>query len=551
MKWRQFKCTLYVLAVVFVFGVAAFGGTDVNAATIKSEPTENTKQTVEVGDRYSVGSVTNFKINGKKYSKLKKKVKTVQTWYSPNYIKNEANKTEYVDNEFVSDTEDYKQQKEENYKYISVGDYEFTFLKPGTYKISYDKYVKGETKKTPSADGKSTTTTYELIKTHYVDTYRVVTTTDPIKSITLGKNKITNTYKSSGTKTNVKTVTKFRYLKGKSGKLSFKTNKNYKITSAYVVTYNANGEVIVTPSGNNKKVTYGTGKINSKTEKEQYILDANGNYTYVKDAAGKDTNVRQSQMVTIATSTSKYKPTEIHYGYQDTFTGSYTKYSVSKRQVYVPRKDEKKHRLYEKNPDGTIVQEEVTYWYEKYDGTYTCFTGKRDKPVVDLVTATVITMTYPQRTIVDGAYATVTVVAEKIILPGAKSTDERDTYYMDARCLGDSYESGVFKIISKAGVNYYDTVTLENGAVKKYENPKYYRKFYQADYQGSWQPVADGNYSSKACDRTINPKTGETVTTTKYRWVDTYDAQGNRKRIKDYNKVKTTSLNSSITFNMK
>ena len=542
MGWKQIKHKVYVAVTALMLGITAFGSIDASAATIKTEPQETSKQTIGVGGTVSQYNITNLKINGKKYSKYKKKVKTVQTKYDPTYIRNDANGTRYVNSEFVPDTEDYEQQWDQNYKYISAGSYEFTFLKPGTYKISYDKYERGETKRTPSADGKSETVVYELIKTHYVDTYKVVTTTNPIKSITLGKNKITNTYKSSGTKTNVKTVTKFRYLKGKSGKLSFKANKNYKITSAFAVTYNANGDVVVSPSGNGKKVTYGTGKATSKTEREQYVLDANGNYTYVKDAAGNDTDERQSQMVTTATSTSKYKPTTIYYGYRDTFTGSYTNYSVSTRQVYVRRKDEKKHDIYQKNPDGTYVRDA---------------NGNRQY-VTDAVMATVITRTYPERTIMDGAYKTVAVVEEKVVLPGAKSINEGKTYYMDASCrsigYSSGYVSGEYVTVSKGGVNRYDTVTLEDGRVARYINPVYTRRFYDADYQGSWQPIPDGDnspYEKKYCDRTIDPKTGEIIYTTRYKWVETYDAEGKRKEVKDYNKVTTTHLDGTQTFNMK
>ncbi len=542
MGWKQFKRKIYVAVAGLMLGIAAFGGIDANAATIKTEQQETSKQTVEIGSSISEYNITNLKINGKKYSKYKKKVKTVQTKYDPTYIRNDANRTEYIDREFISDTEDYEQQKDQNYKYISAGSYEFTFLKPGTYKISYDKYVKGDTKRTPSADGKSETVTYELIKTHYVDTYKVVTTTNPIKSITLGKNKITNTYKSSGTKVNQKRVTKFRYLKGKSGKLSIKANKNYKITSAFAVTYNANGDVVVSPSGNGKKVIYGTGKATSKTEKEQYILDANGNYTYVKDAAGNNTSEVQSQMVTTAVSTSKYKPTTIYYGYRDTFTGSYTNYSVSTRQVYVRRQDEKKNYIFQKNPDGTYVKD----------------ANGRNQYVVDAVMATVITMTYPERTKMDGAYKTVTVVKEKVVLPGAKSFDEQKTYYMDASCQVTSgalsFLSGAYNTVSKGGVNYYDIVTLEDGRVAKYKNPVYTRRFYDATYQGAWQPIPDGDNSyceSQYRDRTIDPKTGRVTYTAKYKWVETYDAQGKRSEIKDYNRVTTTSLGGTQTFNMK
>lgn len=536
MRLEQFKHKVCVAVTAFALGVTVLAGTDADAATIKTEPQTTSKQTVEVGDTFSKSGITNLKINGKKYSKYKKKIKTVQTSYDPTYIKNKSNVTKYVDSEFVADSEDYNQQKDENYKYISAGSYQFTFLKTGTYKISYDVYETGDSKITPNPDGVSSTTTYELIKTHHVDTYKVVTTTNPIKSFTLGKNKITNTYKSSGTKYNCKTVTKYRYLKGKSGKLTIKTNSNYKITSAFVVTYNENGEVIVTPSGNGKTVTYGTGKQTSKIEKEQYVLDENGNCTYVKDAAGQDTDERVSQMITTATSTSKYKPTTIYYGYKDSFTGSYTNYAVGTKTIYVPKRDEKKHLVYEKNADGTYVYDENGY----------------RKKVIDTVTATVITRTYPQHTKVDGAYATVPVVQELVVFPGAKNIYEDGEYYLDANCKGDSFDAGEFETVSKAGVNVYDYVTLTDGRVKRYENPVYNRKFYSVKYQGSWQPVAEGEYGdTDYADRTIDPTTGDKTYTTRYKWVETKDAEGESIAIKDYNYVQTSSLDSSKTFNAK
>lgn len=535
MRLKQFKHTIYVAVTALALGVAALTGVDSKAATIKSEPQENTKQTVHVGNTDSVSYVTNLKINGKAYSKYKTKVKTVQTYNNSKYIKNKSNRTYYVDSEFIADTETYKQSSE-NYKYIAVGSYSFTFLKTGTYKISYDVYTEGDTKTTYSADGKSYTETYELVKTHHVDTYKVVTTDQPLKSITLGKNKITYTYKSSGTKTNVKSVAKYRYLQGKSGKLSIKTNSNYKLTSAYAVTYNAKGEVVVTATGNGKKVTYGTGKETSKTETEQYVLDANGNYTYVKDAAGNDTDEKQSQLVTTATSTSKYKPTTIYYGYKDAFTGSYAKFSVGTREVYVRSKDAKKHDVYEKNADGTTATIKLgNYTYPKY--------------VVEKVTATVITKTYPERLIVDGAYKTVTVVEEQVILPGAKSLDEWSKYYLDATTYGEYDYTGRFQTVSKDGVNVYNTVTLEDGRVEQYTNPVYKRKFYQASYQGSWQPVTSGTGNGSAyADKTVDPKTGYATYTTYYQWVETY-VDGQRKEITDLNEVTAESLSGSVTFN--
>lgn len=534
MTFKKFKNTLYAAVMTLALGITAFAGVDANAATITTNPQENSKQTISVGSTISRDGITNLKINGKKVSKMKKKVKTVQTYKDTTAVINRDSRTYVIDSEFKADTEDYDTQYNENYKYITTGDYEFTFLKTGTYKISYDSYTTGETKEETSPDGISTTYTYELIKTHHVDTYKVVITTDPIKSFTLGKNKITNTYKSNGTKYNRKTVTKYRYLKGKSGKLTITTNKNYKVTSAFVVTYNEDGTVNVAASGNKQKVTYGTGKQTSTTQVAKYVYDANGDYIYEKDAAGNNTDRVKAEMVTTAISTSKYKPTTIYYGYKDTYTGSYTTYSVGTKQVYVLRRDQFGDVMYQENPDGTPVLDENGYW----------------KKVVDTVTATTITRKYPERLIVDGAYKTVEVVEELVILPGAHSIYEgKYNYYLDAACRGDSFYTGDFELVSKDGVAPYNLVTLTDGRVRKYTNPVYNRKFYQADYVGSWQAVEGDWYDSY--DFTVDPATGYTTTTTKYQWVDTYDANGKRTEIKDLNKVTTTSMDGTQTFNMK
>lgn len=531
MTFKKFKHTLYAAAMTLALGVTALAGVDANAATITNDPQKNTKQTISVGTTISRGDITNLKINGKKVSKMKKKVKTVQTAKDTTAYINRDTRTYIVDDEFKADKEDYEAQYYDNYKYITTGDYEFTFLKTGTYKISYDRYEVGETKEEWSADGTSKTYTYELIKTHYVDTYKVVTTTDPIKSFTLGKNKITNTYKSNGTKYSRKTVTKYRYLKGKSGKLTIKTNKNYKLTSAFVVTYNEDGTVNVAATGNKQKITYGTGKYSTKTQVARYVYDANGELIPVKDATGKETGKYQAELVTTSVYTSKYKETEIHYGYKDSFTGSYTTYSVGTKQVYIPRRDEFGDIVYQQNPDGTYVVDE----------------NYNRKKVVDTVTATTITKKYPTRLIVDGAYKTVEVVKELVILPGAHSIYEsKYEYYLDAACRGTSFETGEFIEISTDGVAPYTLVTLTDGRVKKYSNPVYNRKFYQADYVGSWQAVEGDWYDSH--DFTVDPATGYTTTTTKYQWVETYDANGKRTAIEDNDNVTSTSMDGVQTF---
>ena len=161
--FKKFKNSVLVAATMFVLGAVAFSGISVDAATITKKPTVNSKQTVAIGDTTYVNTVSNFKINGKSYKKYKKKIKVVQTYNDPSYWTNEGTKTNYIDNEFISDTEKYK-QSQENDKYISAQSYDIKFLKAGTYTISYDEYSEGDSKTVDNADNVSSTTTSELIK---------------------------------------------------------------------------------------------------------------------------------------------------------------------------------------------------------------------------------------------------------------------------------------------------------------------------------------------------------------------------------------------------
>lgn len=529
--FKKFKNSVLVAATTFVLGAVAFSGISADAATITKKPTVNSKQTVAIGDTTDANTVSNFKINGKSYKKYKKKVKVVQTYNNPSKWVNEGTKTNYIDNEFISDKEKYK-QSQKNDKYISAQSYDIKFLKAGTYTISYDKYSEGDSKTVDNADNVSSTTTSELIKTTYKFTYKVVPTTNPLKVFALGKTKYTYTTKNSGNKVNTKTVIKNKFLRGNSGKLSMKaSSKNYAVTSAFVVSYDAQGKVVVTASGNGKKVNYGKYKKQGQSVYAKTKVDANGNVIYKKDAAGKDTNDVDYDVVTTGKYASKYKPTTVYYGYRDKFTGASVTFSVYNKTVYVQEKDDKNQSYRVKDAEGKYV--------EDADGYYQYATKA--------VNATVIKKVYKERGKLDGAYNTYDVVSELVVLPGQDDLEDRDEYFLDEKSAkrdANSMYSGRWAIVSKAGIAQYQYITMADGRIKKYDNPVYYRRLYNADYAGSWQPVDindNYNYDSDASDFTVDPATGSETVTAKYRWVESTDNQGKKTEIVDLHKVSLSS----------
>lgn len=524
--FKKLQQAFLTTVVTVALGAVAFSGISADAATITKKPTVNSKGTVAIGTQTSVSAVSNFKINGKSYKKYKKKIKVVQTHNDPDHWTNEGTKTEYIDGEFINDTEKYA-QSQDNDKYISAQSYNITFLKAGTYTLSYDEYSTGESKTVQNADNVSSTTTHELIKTTYRETYKVVPTTDELKVFALGKTKYTYTTKNSGNKVNTKTVIKNKFLKGNSGKLSMKaSSKNYAVTSAFVVTYDAQGKVVVTASGNGKKVNYGKYKRQGKTVYAKTKVDANGDTIYKKDASGKDTNEKDYDLVTTSQYASKYKPTTVYYGYKDKFTGDSVTYSVSNKTVYVQEKDDKNEPYLVKDADGKYV--------EDADG-YTQY-------AVKAVNATVIKKVYKERARFDGVYKTYDVVSELVVLPGQDSLYDWDTYYLDEKSAKrgrNSKSTGDYKVVSKGGVARYQYVTMADGTIREYKNPEYYRRTYRNTYAGSWQPVDINSYDYDSAASDFDPATGKT--TTKYHWVDSTDNQGKRTEVVDLNRVSLTN----------
>ncbi len=535
--FKKLQQAFLTTVVTVALGAVAFSGISADAATITKKPTVNSKETVAIGTQTSVNAVSNFKINGKAYKKYKKKIKVVQTLNNPKYWTNKGTKTNYIDDEFISDTEKYKQSQDNN-KYISAQSYSITFLKAGTYTLSYDEYSTGESKTVQNADNVSSTTTYELIKTTYRETYKVVPTTNELKVFALGKTKFTYTTKNSGNKVNTKTVIKNKFLSGNSGKLSMKaSSKNYAITSAFVVTYDAQGKVVVTASGNGKKVNYGKYKSQGKTVYAKTKVDANGDTVYKKDASGKDTYEKDYDLVTTSQYASKYKPTTVYYGYKDKFTGDSVTYSVSNKTVYVKEKDDKNETYYVKDAEGKNVKDEDGYF----------------QYAVKAVNATVIKKVYKQRAKFDGDYKTYDVVAELVVLPGQDSLSAWDTYYLDEKSAKRSQngkKTGYYQVVSKGGVARYQYVTLADGTIREYENPAYYRRTYSNTYAGSWQPVDinSNDYDSDASDFTVDPATGNKTITTKYRWVDSTDNQGKKTEIVDLNRVDLSDGGASDSY---
>lgn len=518
------KKITYTAFAVLAIGAVTASGVDVQAKTV-NQPTHKSKKVYTVGDKdnYSLYDATNLKINGKNYSKAKKKVKTIQTAKNEQAYKSYTGSyTNYLDDSVVYDTEDNLQQKE-NYKYISTYDYSFVFLKAGTYKISYDKYESGDDIVEKSQDGKTETVTKVLEKTHYEDTIKVVDTTNPIKKLSLGKSSVSYTVKKSGTKTTTKTVVKNRYLTGKNGKLTFSMNSGYKLTSAYVVTRNAEGNIVVSSTGNKKNVTYSVGKYTNNETYDKIVQDpVTGKDQYVVDEKGYSTLVKAP--VVVSEAANKYKETTIVYGYKDSFTGNYTNYSIGQKIVYIPNRDKDGELMYQKDADGKYIRDE-----------------KGDRlPVVTTVQATTIVTTYPTQKRVDGQYKTVERVYETVILPTDKTLYDGSEYWRDAKGKADTRYSGDYHEVSLAGV--VRTVMLANGSYVT--NPEYLRKFYSSSYAGKWQ-VYDASMDTnkvKYYDNDdyydIDLNTGEKTT----RYVYVYDLDADGDRIPNHENLNVISL---------
>ncbi len=372
-----------MLVTTFVFTMAVVMAGVTAEAKVITEKQDSYKYVYTVGNTYSVDHVNGLKINGKKYSKVKSKVKTTVTGTYPEGFSYRTKA--YFDRESYVTSGDYTEATEGSRKYISENSYKFRFLKTGTYTISYNVY-EGEnlqpqherwdsetqrnlfyiTKQDTdtwewkridnklyierygyeiddpyygrglgtyyiSQDGKTiyaygeeglTTVTFKkdaygkeevcynpvnAVKKVYKDKIKVIADNSVVKSVQLGKAKITASKKNSKY-SNSGTYTSAKFLSGKSGKLTIKmSNSNYKIQSIVVKTYDAKGKAVYALVKNNKKVTFGANKA-----LESY--DNGYGYAYTR--------------------ASMYKPTEVYINYQDKFTGAYSKINKIYKDAY-------------------------------------------------------------------------------------------------------------------------------------------------------------------------------------------------------------------------
>lgn len=129
MKYKVMLASLVMALLVLVTG------STVEAKTVNRKVTDDYKTIYYVGETYSI-SGANFKINGKKISKFKKKVKANLTdWDEYDHT--------YQKSKFYEYGSAYKQGTSINdgKKWVARDTYEFTFLKAGTYKISTVDYA--------------------------------------------------------------------------------------------------------------------------------------------------------------------------------------------------------------------------------------------------------------------------------------------------------------------------------------------------------------------------------------------------------------------------
>lgn len=377
------KIKMFVTTFVFAMAMVMAGVTA--EAKVITEKQEADKTIHTIGDTYSIHSVSGLKINKKKYSKMKSKVKTTVTGtYPGNFSYKTKSYFRYSDS--YSTYGDYTEATEGSRKYIAENSYKFRFLKAGTYTITYNKYemenldntyaqwdpktgkdqfyitkydsslgerksvdnklyykgsgynsddpyydydmgeyfisvdgksvyarddswnlVKVSFKKDANGEMKAYYAPVNVIKKVYTDKIKVIADNSIVKSVQLGKSKITASKKNSKY-SNSGTYTSSKFLSGKSGKLTVKmSNSNYKITSIVVKTYDAQGKAVYALVKNKKKVNFGMNK----------VIDSYDNgygYAYSR--------------------TSMYKPTEVYINYQNKFTGEYSKINKIYKDQY-------------------------------------------------------------------------------------------------------------------------------------------------------------------------------------------------------------------------
>ncbi len=133
---RQFKPA--VLMAVLTVALAASGFVS-EAKTINKKKVLD-KEISYVGDEIDIDGAS-VKINNKKTSKYKKKVKVSKTNSDPTGFQYYT-KAYFKDSDAYNTWGEYDDAKYAAYKYVGTGDYTLRFLKAGTYTISHVEYSK-------------------------------------------------------------------------------------------------------------------------------------------------------------------------------------------------------------------------------------------------------------------------------------------------------------------------------------------------------------------------------------------------------------------------
>ncbi len=123
-----------ILASVLMAICVLFAGVDAEAKTITRKNTSKYKTLYSVGSTTSA-SGADVKINGKKLSKFNKKVKSI-------CYGSDDSSYSYRKSSFFRYSDAYAQgtSASDGIRYVGTKSYNFTFLKPGTYTISYVTY---------------------------------------------------------------------------------------------------------------------------------------------------------------------------------------------------------------------------------------------------------------------------------------------------------------------------------------------------------------------------------------------------------------------------
>lgn len=356
------KCMFGLALFVFILAVT---GMPAEAKTV-TKKNEATKKVYSVGEKIYVTGVTGLKINGKSYTKSKKKIQTVTTYTDPDGFK-------YRTGSYFYDRDAYKtyaQYKnaiygEKTLKFVASNGYNLTFLKKGTYTISWlaysmedvDKYGSGRDSNGNAyllfaVNGEKSTERFYLfetgskenyyksksgkiyaysvhegkyveaslkkdykgvervyysrrnvVKTEYKQKIKVLGTDRVVSSVTLGKSKISGAERSAD-KSAGRHISK-KFLSGSRGKLTVKmADKNYGIKSIIVETYDKDGKPVYTKVSNKNNITYGVNNYNPAYN------PGHPGYSYEYG--------------------NLYKPTTVYVSYNNKYTGAYTKWDIVK-----------------------------------------------------------------------------------------------------------------------------------------------------------------------------------------------------------------------------